>query len=100
MSEKSKKLIRYIVFFPAAILTWVLALFILSFLFKRQGDLIDEIAFWSSRVLGAPGVSIMVGVSIFPQDKKVIPIILLSLFWISFTIFSFMVYKGFVTPFD
>jgi hypothetical protein len=100
MSEKNKLLIRYIIFIPAALLAWVLALILLSFLFKREGDFFDEIGFWSSRVLGAPLLSVMVGASVFPLDKKVIPISILSLFWISFTIFSFMVYGGYVTPFD
>ena len=100
MSYKSKHLIRYIAFIPAALLTWLLAVILLSFLFKREGDFFDEIGFWSSRVLGAPILSVMVGASVFPLDKKIIPILILSLFWISFTIFSFMTYGGYVTPFN
>jgi hypothetical protein len=100
MSEKIKILIRYITFIPAAFLAWVLALFLISLTFKQEGEFFYEIGSWASRVLGAPMFSIMVGSIVFPLERKVIPIVILSLFWISFTVFLFMVYGGYIIPFE
>jgi len=98
MSEKTNIILRYFLFIPVALLAYILALLLILFSFKKEGEFIDEMAHLIARLFAPPIISVLAGLYVFPGKRKFIPIILIGGFWLVFLIFLIYKYGIHYTP--